>query len=93
MTPREPFSKVFQQQPQPAAVSRMAMNMHKYWKIFFQDELGPLPEVVYTQVTISAMLPTASNCQPLSSVANGSINIDVFCCSAVPSLRCRGIAS
>ena len=53
MTPREPFSTAFQQQPQPAAVSRMAMNMHKYWKIFFQQELGPLPEVVYTQVTMS----------------------------------------
>jgi hypothetical protein len=51
MTPREPFSKVFQQQPQPAAVSRMAMNMHKHWKVFFQDELGPLPELVYAQVT------------------------------------------
>ena len=59
MTPREPFSKVFQQQPQPAAVSRMAMNMHKYWKIFFQDELGPLPEVVYTQVIICKTASTA----------------------------------
>jgi hypothetical protein len=55
MTPREPFNKVFHQQPQPAAVSRMAMNMHKYWRIFFQDELGPLPELVYTQVMTVAL--------------------------------------
>ena len=55
MTPREPFSTAFQQQPQPAAVSRMAMNMHKYWKVFFQDELGPLPDLVYAQVAFIAM--------------------------------------
>jgi hypothetical protein len=105
MTPRTPFSDAFQQQPQSAAVSRMAMNMHKYWKIFFQNELGPLPELVYTQVTHAAvhvaMLDHRRHmCVSLCSGVNTHMSSSfmssclawVMPRSAVPSLWCRRTA-
>lgn len=45
----EPFCAL-----QPAAVARMAMHMHRFWKVFVKKEMGPLPELVYTQVIQSA---------------------------------------
>ena len=35
---------------QSGAVARLATNMQRYWADFFEEELGPLPELVYTQV-------------------------------------------
>jgi hypothetical protein len=29
----------------------VSFNTKKYWKQFFEDELGPLPELLYTQVS------------------------------------------
>jgi hypothetical protein len=28
----------------------VSFNTKKYWKQFFEDELGPLPELLYAQV-------------------------------------------
>lgn len=49
VTPRQPFTKTFFQQPQPGPVARYSMNVHRFWRVLFQDELGPLPELIYTQ--------------------------------------------
>lgn len=46
----------------------MSFNTKKYWKQFFEDELGPLPELLYAQV---------SDCQPAKFVTPS------FCCVLV----------